>query len=417
MAIRSLKTPAEIAEYTFRSLPEMEQQVQLLEKQLNELNQVLLSLQSKLGKQTATAANETSVKFTEHDINTGVSTKSTGKGAGSPTIDFGRWNKVSIPNVETLKNHFGLVDEFYEKLDVLRTMEGYLKLHFKNRHGSGDVVKGMERLRKVTEARIAEALKVLQAVATKHVPEPFVKFMEAVNSDLAKQLKYDKYETYLYVYPNAKGDLEFTAYFRLINLVDTSGSSFPDIYLVFTCTLEADPKAAKKVLLKYRATTLKEFSTPGKFSAGQVVRSPHEALVVLGALLELENFSNALGVLPIYAPEGLSKKNFAAKNYIYRLDVSPNSLEFTLIKSVKAEDEATSIAAKIMLDLKPMFKNVKAEWQARKFQRSGAWVIHFTMNNFTMQGQVTLKDMEPLSQKYGIEDDKLRQIVRIINES
>ena len=129
----SIKNHAELAEHNFRSLEEIERYLKGMDEDVTNLGELLNQYERKFEKSKATAA------ATEFKISLDPTNKPrTINNKGTP-MTVNRWQKVVIPKMEQLRSNFAIVDELYEKLDALHTLEGTLKSNFKARHGAGDV--------------------------------------------------------------------------------------------------------------------------------------------------------------------------------------------------------------------------------------------------------------------------------------
>lgn len=401
----ALKERADLAEHNFRSLEEMERYLKGLEEDVTNLGELVNQYEKKFEKSCVTAA-ETVFKVTLDD-NAPRKVKQ-----GDKTITVNRWQKIVIPKMDQLRSNFSVVDELYEKLEVLHTLEGSLKSNFKAKHGAGSVLKGIERLRKVTEGKIATALRFLQNIATKHVPEPFTLLIEKTLDVLSKTIQHESYETFLYVHENPNGNFQFTAYIRLLNVSDEEGKVYHDLYLVFTCELT---NLRKETTITYYVTLLHDFVTPGKFPPGTEIDSPKAAITVLGTLLELENFSNSLGTLPMVTTNDVTKNSFSVKDKIHSFEADSHSWEFVLVKSLKDEKEISKIVQQLYLEVKASMVRIKPKLKVRTTKRGGSTVVQFTLTNLADSSQVSVNDLDFLRTKLGIDDDKLRRIVRVIN--
>jgi hypothetical protein len=405
----AIKSASEIAEHNFRSLEEMEDVLQEVEQDVNDLGQLVDQYERKFARAAAVAAP------TEFKIVTQPTGKRLQMKKGSPLPSLKSWPKVAIPNLSQLKSNFTVVDELYDKLEVLQTLEGSLTANFKARHGAGKVLAGITRLRKVTESKIAKALRFLQNLATKHVPEPFTGLIDDTLQEVSVKVNYADYETFLYVHENEGGNFQFTAYIRLLSVQDEEGRAYPDLYLVFTCELRPNPANKKEVSLTYYVTVLHSFATPGKFSLGTEVDSVRGAVMVLGTQLELENFSNSLGVLPLPIDKKLTKDAFSVKDKIHSLEVDDSAMTFVL-KSVVKTSEVNAIREQLYVEIRAMLFRFKAKLKMRQFKsESGKTAIQFTFTNLADSSQVSLNDLDFLKTRLGLDDDKLRRVVKIIN--
>jgi len=403
----AIKSVSDVAEHQFRSLDEIERYLEELKGKMSDLDSLLKQYQSRFARTASTSALEFKINLKK----SGQPMKVKRPGG---VILTDRIQKVVIPKLDKLRANFSIVDELYENLDLLKTLESTVSLHFRSKKGSGQILSTIREMKKGAEAKIKGALDFLKKLGEEYEPEPFKELVEKTAVQISDEIDFEKSDQEIYVRENPDSHFEFTHYVRLEGVSDDEGNRFPELFLVFTCELY--PQGTKNVHLGYFVNVLHEFAVPGKFDKGTSVDSIKGALLVLGSLLELENFSNQLGTLPLNLDKTkVKKESFSAKNQITSIEVNEREISFKLVKTVKKKSDADDLAHQLYPEVKAMIERTKAKLKMRTHKELGTWVITYTLSNLVGPGQVSVDDVEFLRDKFGVDDEKLRKVVRVIN--
>ena len=404
MAIISI---SDVAEHNFKSLEEIERYIQEVKLSVDEADQLLRQFEAQFGRTAATAAG---VEF-KIDLKKGGTTI---KKVGTKGILVNVYKKIVIPKMDTLRKNFSIVDELSDKLDILRSLESTVALHFKSKVGSGKTLEGIKRLRGQIEIKVKNALAFLQKVAQKHAPEPFTEFVQKTMDQLADEITFTSAANELYVSESVQGQFEFTHYVLVKGLTDDEGKAYPLVYIVFTCVLE--PLNKKDVDINYYVNLLHDFSVPSKFDKGTKVDSVKGALMTLGSMLELENFSNTLGTIPMNLDsKKITKNTFSVRDFITSVEIDQHSISFILAKGVKTQEQINKLTEQLYVELKALLNHIKAKLKVRVVKELNKYKVTFYLTNVANSEQISVDDVEFLQEKFGLNDEKLRRVVRIIN--
>lgn len=407
MAIQSL---SDVAEHNFRSLEEIERYLDSLKLSVNEYDALLDQYQKQFARDESTSAP------IEFKINVKKGELTPLKRREGQHIVIQKYKNVRIPKIDRLRKNFGIVDDLYEKLDVLRNLESTVSLHFDKKTGAGKTLQGIRTLKKQVEQKVKVALNFLEKIGSKYEPSPFKDFIQKVADKLSDEIQFEDYSNYVYVHENAQGNLQFTHYLKLDGVKDEEDKQFPELYVVFT-NLLTKVTGSKSVSSSYYVNVLYEFQTPGKFEIGTAVDSVKGALLVIGSVLELElNFSSQLGVLPLNLDDKkITKEAFSAKKFISSVSIDERSIEFTFVKDVKTSSQAEEIASRLYLEVKALLSHIRAKMKVRVNKELGRYKAIFTLSNLAGPGQVSVDDVKPLMERLGVDEEKMKRIVRIIN--
>jgi hypothetical protein len=395
---------SDLAEHNFRSLEEVEKYVNTLTLKIRED----LSLLNKYEIQFAHTETSATLELKVNVTKTGKARKT----RAGQHIMVQKFKKVVIPEAGRLAKNFAVLDELFDDLDKLKTVENIVSVSFRAKPGAGKMIEGIKTRRKITEKGVQKAQEFLTRIGKKYEPTPFKEFVQAIFDKLVEELDYDSTEQFIYVTPDQNQRLRFTHYLRLIGLEDDEGRVLPELYLVFTCIIT--PIQKKQVEAQYWVNVISEFQTPGKFETGTEVDTVKGAVLDIGMKLDSENFANTLGTIPLNLDKTPKKEQFSVKKKIFSIEVDEHSISFVLNKGVK-DQEINSIIENLYGDVKGLLHKMRAKLKVRVSVELGRKKIVFTLANLAKDGQATMEDLRWIQEMTGIDDDKLRKITRTVN--
>jgi hypothetical protein len=427
MAIRkfSLLTTSEIAESPFRSLQEVDDYLdQKVKEKLNELDALLRQYQLQFSRTEVRSSEELFI------INRNGGDDKKKKPGSKFRIE--KVDKVVVPKMDVLAQNFAVIEEIADQVERLDTLYNTMALNFRGVRGANDTLKNIKSMQKQFQAKMNKALNFLQTIGQKYEPAQFKELVEKTMVIVSEELDYQKYNQYLYAHTTKDGDLQFTHYVELQGLVNDEGEIYPQFYLVFTCKLvKSDEK--NKVLPHFYVTVLREFATPGRFPLGREIDSPQRAMTVLGMMLDLENVGSGIGTLPHNLdPDKVSKDKLAMSSKVATFKVVPDGFEFTLLKGV-TQKEAPEIFQSLWQDCKTMVSKLKpgknegdepklvmpskARLKAKTGKDAeGRFTLRIWLTNLAQSDKISTQDLDFLQEHFGLDDAKLRRVVKVINE-
>jgi hypothetical protein len=413
MAIRkfSLLTTSEIAESPFRSLQEVDDYLnQKVKEKLDELDQLLRQYQLQFSRSEVRSSEEIFI------INRDGGDGKRKKGPGSK-FRIDKIDKIVVPKMDMLAQNFAIIDEIADQVERLDTLYNTMALNFRGVRGANDTLKNIKAMQRQFEIKMDKALKFLQSIGQKYEPDQFSELVNKTMTIVSEELEYKDYEQYLYAHTNKDGDLVFTHYIELKGLRNDEGEIYPKFFLVFTCKLVKSDER-NKVLPHYYVTVLREFATPGRFPLGRQVDSPQRAMAALGLMLDLENVGNGLGTLPHNVdPSKVSKDKFSMGSKIVSIKVEPDAFVFTLLKGVKQAELQDTIKS-LWMEVKTIVQKVpKARLKVKIAKDAEDRVtVRIALTNLAPSDKISTQDVDFLQEHYGLDDDKLRRVVKVINE-
>lgn len=408
MAIRKFRLMAtsEIAEATFRSLQEIDDYLKTnVKKRLDELDGLIRQYQLQFSRTEVKSAAEFVFEVT----------KDKGKlkktGGGSFKVD-----KFTVPKMDTLRQNFSVVDELTDEIDALKALYNKTKIDFQGMRGLNETLAGIKSMQQNAETKMNKALAFLKTVGDKYAPTGFLKFIVEVMSTVAKELTFKSAEQTVYAYESADGALCFTNYIKLTRLTSEDGDIYPEFWIVFSCELRPLTADKKSLGATFYVNVLHEFTSPAK-ARGREVDTVQKAVTTLGAMFSLENVGTGLGTVPHgLDPSKWSKDKFSMKERIHKFSLDDTSMLFEFVEDVD-EAEATQHVQRLYLEVKGAFGHIKkARIKVRPEKVGKRRAVRFTLTNLAAVDKVSTTDIDFLKEYLGLDDNKLRQVIRVLNK-
>lgn len=406
MAIKQLQllSSTEVADGPFRSLTEVDRYLEAVKQSLQDKENLVRQYQA----QFARAETAAGIEFVINREGKGSKPKGGGARIGL--------DKIKVPKLDVLKKNFSVIEELSDKVDMLDSLYNSVAVNFKGVRGALDTLAKIKDMKKSADAKMSAALKFLNTVGSKYVPTEFKQMVEATIAYISPFLTFKKNETLIYAYETPDEHMAFSVYIKLYNLEDDEGSQYPEFYIVFTCILKPSLQSGK-VDAHYYVTAMHDFQAPGKYLLGKEINDPAKASAALGLMLEMENVSTAIGVLPHgLDPKKLSKNQFNVGSRVANIEVAPNTITFEMLKNV-TQSEATDAARSLFMDMKGILGRLKkAKMKAKISKEEGRYVIRFTLTNLARESQININDIDFLKEQFPqLDDRKILQVVKVIN--
>lgn len=406
MAIRkfNLLATSEMAEAPFRSLQEIDDYLKnQVKKKLDELDGLVRQYQLQFSRLEVKGATF------EFEVTRDGQPKAKRSG-GTFKID-----KLTVPKMDTLRQNFSIVDEIADQVEALKVLYMKTKLDFNGVRGLNETLAGIKAMQTYAEAKSAKALAFLKTVGEKYAPDVFKQFVQNVMSKVAPELKFKNYTQTVYAYESAEGNLVFTDFIEFVRLEDEEGGLYPKFFIVLSCVLRPASGDKTKVMTNFYVNALHEFTSPAK-ALGRSVDNEKDAIVTLGAMLALENVGTGIGTIPHGVDiKTLKTDKFSMKDRIAKVSGDETSLTFEFVGDVDNQ-EATKLIQQLYLEVKGVFGHIpKARIKVRPFTVKGKEAVKFTLTNLAANDKVSVQDLDFMKEYLGIDDDKLRRIIRTLN--
>lgn len=323
--------------------------------------------------------------------------------------------KVVVPNLKKLQSQYNMAEDFYEKLKALEQAETQVQMTFDTRRGPEyeALMRQFTVLKTKVQDALKECLQFLSDIAQKHVPAGFMKYIELVVEQINEHVIFRDSSTFMYVSVDPKGDLVFTAYVMLQDVANDEGSVAPHLYVSIQWVLGKENEV--------RVDLNHEYEVPNKLlGQGDPVTSVGEAAKAINDLLELENYSTTLGVVPLAIqmnvdPTTIRISQFHYSDVIQKLIVGEQSMSFVLRSEIKEPNAVTEIAAQIYKELKATMKRGKVRLTMKTEKVGKQTHLTFNIVKIAEGGEFNDYDAEFLRDKFDLNNTQMRKIVNIIN--
>lgn len=323
----------------------------------------------------------------------------------SPRVREGDSDKVNIKNMKALREKYSVLRELFHTKTELESMEASLRVNFA-KDVPEKALRELEKLKKDVLRGITEAFSFLRDVASEHTPRKLELLAKGVSSAVEKSILYKKGTLFNYVF-EVEGELCFTYYLQLQGVEDENGKVFPELFLTMTQRLGANPG--------FFVGLQHHFTPPSEDLLMKRVKNIKDALNAFSTLLELDSFENTLGSLPLdilLNPKSIVKDLFSYKDQIRSLDVDEHSITFNL-KST-ADDKVSEIASQLYKELNAVQRRTNARLRM-SVERGKQPKVYFKFVPAKGSPAVRPEDLEFMKLRFGVSDDSLSKITRIIN--
>lgn len=330
-------------------------------------------------------------------------------------------DKVVVPNLKELKSQYGLAEDLHNKYVTLQNVETQVTMQFRDSRDLPKVLAGIQETKSKVEKALRKVFDYLAEVAAKHVPKSFQKYVEAIAAELSDHVVFRSSRSFMYVNTSERGALVFTAYILLEDALNEDGELTPSLYISLQWNQGAKDKlGVEEPYLKLWLDH--EFEMPQQLERrpdGVEVNTLTGASKAIGRLLDLENFSSSIGVIPLSLqlkvdPSAINKKNFSFRDYVQSVsvDTTNNVLRFTL-QRVKGVDKESvqKIAVALYPEVQQMLKvGRSAKMRMKIYRKDDYWYIDFIVTELAKGNRVSVDDLEFLKDRFGLNDRQLRRI-------
>lgn len=400
----------------FRYLEDVRKFLNQLGRELDESSQVLVQQQKTLGA-SLLAAKPSVLKAIVFDVTPTDNARQREQLKTVRTKIDPALTKVVVPNIKKLQSQYNLAEDLYEKYRTVEQVETTLTMSFATRKGDqyARTMAEVQALKTKIQDQLKLCFAFLNEVAAKHVPQQFMDYVDALAALIEDHVIFKSYQSFLYVSVDPEGDLVFTNYLMLEQVANDEGSIAPHLYVSVQWVLAK--VSTISVDLNY------EYEVPNKLiGSGELVGSVGDAAKAVATMLELENFSSALGVVPLALqlkvdPTSLDPSMFSYQDFISKVIVEENTISFKLRREASSSETVTEIGAQLYKELKVLMKPKGVRLTMKQTKIAGVYVLIFVIVKVSEGGEFNQYDMEFMRDKFGLNTQALRKIVQIINRS
>lgn len=331
--------------------------------------------------------------------------------------------KIVVPNLKKLESQYSLLDRLYQQHQTLESLETQISMQFSDARDLKNALTEIKQVKAKVESQMKEIFVYLAEVADAHAPSDFKKYVSVINQEISDYVTFLASSQYLYVSVSSKGSIVFTNYTLLEDAVNDEGET-ANLYVVVQLVggnYKNEEEPSVKVFLMH------EFDMPNiliKDKSGVEVSNAGDAVRTISNLLDIENFSSALGVVPLNLqlkmdPDLLVKDIFSYRDYISRieLDDKNQSIAFVLRKDKGVdENSAKQIMHQLFVELKELLRKSRSAKIRSSLSKQGSrYIITFRLQGIAGKKDFNLYDAEFLKEKFDLSENQLRRIVNILN--
>jgi hypothetical protein len=385
----------------FTSLQDVRRKLEELTKQFRQDEQLIDENVKQLARVAAAGFIAAGKELDFSDLS------SVGGKKGKKTLNV-NFPMVKVPNAQALQKNYSAAEKLSEQYKYLTNLENEVKLNFKGVKGSAlDATLGsIRKLKLDVETQLRKLFNALNQVAEGHAPKEFKSFVLTLAEELQanKHIDCDGIRTMSYA-ALEDGELVFAGYIILSNAVNDEGKVAPSLYIVVKWVVGGDVS----VFVEH------DFLAPGLLEGGDVVESIHEAGKSVASQLSMEGFSAQIGNLPaelqLKLPKGgLNKDLFSVADHLQTVTAADDTLVF-IFKPTNAE-ALKDMSLQLFQEVKSMLR-VKRNAKVR-MKIEGNKVL-FTFQGLDHSGGIGPVDLDFLATKYGLDNNKIRKLVNVIN--
>ncbi len=155
--------------------------------------------------------------------------------------------------------------------------------------------------------------------------------------------------------------------------------------------------------------------------SGELVGSVGEAAKAISDMLEIENFSSALGVVPLALqlkvdPARLSSEMFSYRDLIDKVTVDEQTIAFKLRPEADSPEMVKAVSYQIYKELKELLKTKQVRLTMKYSKKDGSDLVIFNIVQTAKGGELNTFDLEFLRDKFGLSSQALKKIAAIINQ-
>lgn len=322
---------------------------------------------------------------------------------------------VQVPNIQKLQRQYNIAEDLYEKHKAIESAQTQLSLQFSTGRGSAfnKANEALDAMKLKTEGLLKKVLGFLGEVANKHVPKAFVKYVQALASLVEDHTIYKEAHSFMYASVDAEGFLLFTNYLMLVDAINDKGEIAPHLYISIQWHISEQPSV--------RIDLNHEYQVPNQLIGhGEAVGSVGEAARALGDMLDMENFSSALGAVPLalqlkVQPEKITTNMFAYRDVIENVSIDENKISFDLRPEVGTGKFADQVSYQIYKELRALLKSKNCRLTMKRDNIGKKQILIFSIVKIAESGEFSDYDLEFLRDKFNLDSSKLKKIARIIN--
>ncbi len=331
--------------------------------------------------------------------------------------------KVTVPGgLKKLQEQYALLEELNDQYQSLDAIGAQIEIQFRANRDLNKAKNELKRVKTKIQNQMREVFSFLNEVAKAKVPESFGRYIEAIAHELNNHVQFADCSQFLYLTTSPDNSLVFTNYTMLEDAANDEGE-LATLYVAVQWDMGNDRRRSTiNVFLDH------DFELPNKLlqsGAGIQVDNVQQAVKSISRLLETENFSSSLGIVPLSLklkmdPNALKSELFSYKEYVSKIEVDDKdgSITFTTRKgSGITDDLAQKVARQLFVEVRGIVRrSPQTKLRVKITKERGQFKIKFTMHGIAPGTELDVHDVEFLRDRFGLNEQQLRRIARIISK-
>ncbi|QDH83631.1 hypothetical protein [Achromobacter phage Motura] len=327
--------------------------------------------------------------------------------------------KVIVPNLKKLKDQYSILADLHQKWQALESIETQMGMQFADSSQTEKARNEIAFIKQAIQQQMQTAFSFLNEVASAHVPKQFKQYVDALAAEVSEHVVHSDAHSFLYINVSPKGSITFTNYLMIQEAMNADGEVAKTLYITVQWVMgSADEDASVKVYLTHDFELPEQLQNSG---SGIEVTNVQQAVKAIANLLDLENFSSSLGVIPLALqlkvdPSAIKRSDFSYRDYLDSVTVSDTGLVFKTRKNAGVNKEsAIKMAAQLNQEIKEMLQSKKNAKMRAKIEKAGEqYVISFSLDSTAGGITLNLYDIEFMRDKFKLTDNQLRKIALIM---
>ena len=324
--------------------------------------------------------------------------------------------RVVVPNMKKLASQYKMAEELYAQLRAVDQCETQLNMVFQSKRGDQfeETNAQIGAVRARIEDQMKRCFKFLSDVAHKHTPLEFKSYAVMIADMVNEHVIFKDSESFMYVSVTPEGDLAFTSYLMLRDVANDEGRVAPHLYISVQWVLGPTPRVVVDLNQEYEVPN-------NLLGSGELVTSVGDAVKCIAEMLTLENFSSALGVVPLALQMKVDPTSLTTDVVSYRdlvskviVDENTSSVSFCLRKAADVPEVLTEIGAQIYKELKAALRHKGVRLTMKQATVGSSKILIFTIVRVADGDELTHYDLEFMRDKFGLSSVQLRKIATIL---
>ena len=324
----------------------------------------------------------------------------------------GTVQNFKAPSKAEVEKHTKVLQRLYDNAKELDSTEAMLRQSFAGIKNQPAALKAVQELRKTVDSSIHTALTALNRVATKHFPSEMEYLRDQLTSFLLDSIPEKNYKdmSFLeYVSLGERGEIVFSVYVELENLVNSTGYTFDEYFIVLTGIVNG------RGAIAYYVNALPEFRVPGKYQLGKQVDNEREMERYVGMLLAHNDVVAELDRMPLpFHDDDSRTTSFKAIRGVTDAKVADDSLmlEVSKTSSKTADEKIAKETIALLNQVMRRKKDAAVSWKSvvKGSKRYLKFILYFKPG--TASKNLNVMKLDEIKDVFDLSDQEMQKLRR-----